>query len=332
MKPSLCLLPILAVLAPAGHAEVFRAVFDRRIEALIWMDSGTGGDRGEIVYRQGGMEGLDLIGHTDAEGRFRWEERRIGAGPEPRPSGLFNGRFEDEGRSAGGTWSSPGGQIQRPFRLTRLARSRRLEAPAVEAEVAYPEFDPPHYHAVNQRLEAFARRRLAEQVAALEKQHRELAVRGSAATEHLTQASDCSVEEATGAAVSVLCHHYEFSGGAHGNSHFTALNFALADDGTVQSLGLWDLLAKSRTNAEQLSRLILADLRRQRASSVLEGGIKSFTAELERDSIPFTLQPGGLAFHFAPYAVGAYAEGDYEVRIDHKSLLPLLRPGSRLVR
>ena len=60
----------------------------------------------------------------------------------------------------------------------------------------------------------------------------------------------------------------------------------------------------------------------------------SWPPKTDQDAVdaPFTFSPAGVEFHFAPYHVGSYAEGMYNVLVPYTVLKPVLRPGGPLVR
>lgn len=112
--------------------------------------------------------------------------------------------------------------------------------------------------------------------------------------------------------VSLVLTHYEYSGGAHGNSGAHTLNLALSPEGNVSNANLSAFLAEGDESIAHLSTLLIADLKKQGASTVVDGGITAFT----REELPaFTASRKGLTFYFDPYAVGPYAEGSFTVEI-----------------
>ncbi len=109
--------------------------------------------------------------------------------------------------------------------------------------------------------------------------------------------------------VSMRQSTYEYSGGAHGMSADRGRNFVIAD-GHAREFNLPDLFAAGTDWQPRLAQYCLEDLRRQTASSVIDGSVTNFSDE---ELSAFTVSPSGIQIHFAPYAVGCYAEGAFVV-------------------
>lgn len=120
--------------------------------------------------------------------------------------------------------------------------------------------------------------------------------------------------------VSVAALHWEYTGGAHGNSWFETLTL-VRDGDKVKEVQLTDLFRQDSDWQNLVSQLLIDDLKKQGASSVVDGGISGFTDE----DLVFAVDEGGLIFFFAPYAVGCYAEGDYVVRLPFAQIRSVLR-------
>lgn len=326
MQRFLILVPLL--LASLAHADgnVYRGLIDGRINVLVTAKSDGSQYRGRILYDSTGADGLSLDGKADQAGGFEWKEMLWSRGRgETRQTGLFKGKLAPDGKSGEGVWHSGDGAKKLPFTLARIARIETLADKEVDAAVDYPQLDAPSFTKLNAQLAAAARSELEEHVRAVHDWREDLKDLGSAALSSLSAATSCNIESATPQAVSLLCAVSEYSGGAHPNTSLEGRNYLLAADGAVKPLGLWDLLRKSPAAEKKLSDLIIADLKRQRASSVVDGGIKGFVRELDKDGLPFTILPNGLAFHFGPYAVGSYAEGGFRVVIPNRALAALYR-------
>lgn len=322
--PVLCSL-FLASLA-YGDGNVYQGVIDGRIHALIAVKTNEGQYRGRIYYDASGADGLELAGKIGPPGRFEWSESlwsRDDGGS--KPTGTFSGTLSPDGKSGQGVWKSADGKKSLPLTLARLAKIQTLDSKEADAHVDYPQFDDPRFARLNEQLSTEARKELDEHVKSVKDLRAEMKDFEAEALDRLSSATDCGIESATPAAVSLLCTVYEYSGGAHGNSAPDARNYAVAADGAVRPFGLWDVLQKSPANIKTLSGLIVADLRRQKASSVTSGGIKDFVEELNKDELAFTVVPAGLAFHFGPYAVASYAEGDFRAVIPNRALASLYR-------
>lgn len=113
----------------------------------------------------------------------------------------------------------------------------------------------------------------------------------------------------------------EYTGGAHPNYEMIGRNF-VERDGEPHEIVLAELLNGSEW-VNVLSDLCLDDLRRQGASSVVSDAITKLNVT---DLSCFALTRTGMIFYFAPYAVGPYSDGSFEVFIPYEKLADHLRP------
>lgn len=316
-------------LAPTAQAEraVYEALLDGRIHALVSVKSEGEENHGQILY-DAGTAPLFLVVKKPAKGGFEWQEvvdSVWSRSESERSSGRFTGKLDADGQSGRGTWHSADGKKNLPFTLKRIATFTALDDKSLDARVEFPRMEDARYAKLNEHWSREAEKELAERTQSVKEQAGELKDAESAAEEHLSASSSCDIESATQEIVSLLCVLDEYMGGAHGMTTPSGRNYALSLDGAPKPLGLWDLVKKSPANEKALSALILAELKRAEASSVVEGSVKDFIKELAGDEIPFTILPAGLVFHFAPYAVGSYAEGPFRVLIPNRALAELFR-------
>ncbi|MGX2038680.1 DUF3298 domain-containing protein [Methylocaldum sp. MU1018] len=318
---------ILSTSAVYGDSAVYRSTIDGRIGLLISVEADHDRFRGRIRYDGGGAESLRLEGTAGQEGGFEWNEiLQSRHETEDKRTGTFLGRFTENGKTGEGIWNGPDGRKQRPFTLERIATIRALRDEDVDAETEYPVFDEPRFARLNERLEAEARQTLAENAQSVRSWREEMQdVSEPERLDHLTAQTSCDIQIAGPDLVSMLWTHYEYSGGAHGNTNFDTGNYVLGAEGSVRKIGLWDLLEKSPKTLKKLSAMLTADLERQKASWVIQGQIKNFVQDLGKASIPVTVIPAGLVFHFSPYAVGPYVEGSFRVVIPKRSLAEFRR-------
>ena len=120
--------------------------------------------------------------------------------------------------------------------------------------------------------------------------------------------------------VSVLVSRYEDTGGAHGNSVFSCLNFDLAGK---KRIFLKDVFKEERIPA--LEKLLREhDPRREDAE---------FSYSTEKDEIPlppratenFLILPDGILFVYSPYELDCYAAGTILIHVPVTELRDLLR-------
>ncbi|MEJ8571351.1 Gmad2 immunoglobulin-like domain-containing protein [Microbaculum marinum] len=137
---------------------------------------------------------------------------------------------------------------------------------------------------------------------------------------------------------SLLESKFTYTGGAHPNTDFDVINF---DVRSGREFGLFELFGDLSDGAPVLAAMTeftrrdLAAQKSERFGETVGEGDESLdvvtpTADTFR---LFTLTPArdaagaaGITVHFPPYAVGAYAEGSYEVFIPAEVFAPYLTP------
>lgn len=327
---ALCVL--LATASPAMAEEaLFRGTIGDSIAFLLSLDRDDDPETGTVWYDSSGEDGMQVRGARKPDGQFEWEELLVPEkSDQARQTGIYRGRFDVGGRRAEGSWTSADGHKSFPLTLQRVATYRTVNSHEVDAEVQYPQFDDGRYALLNRKLDEEANRELERLVASIREQQQELKDMPANVRDHLAASSNCDIDGFYFELVSLSCQLYEYSGGAHGNTVITGRNFELAKDGKPRELGLWDILDKSPKVIDSLSESLIAALRRQGASSITEGEISDFKDELASNELSFTVLPAGLAFYFAPYSVGAYAEGSFRVVLASRELTGLFRPDSPL--
>lgn len=129
--------------------------------------------------------------------------------------------------------------------------------------------------------------------------------------------------------LSIKTHTSENSGGAHG-SWSNHLETWIATGSEVTPFVVEDSLpsAQDVPNWKPLNELIYRHLNAEKTKR----GIAHFTPpNPELTDVPdctFACEPAGLRVNFAPYSVGAYAEGDYEFVIPWSEVRPAFRRDS----
>ena len=131
---------------------------------------------------------------------------------------------------------------------------------------------------------------------------------------------DHEIKYASEEFVSILVPIYTYTGGAHGNTGFDALNF-LHEENSVRQLELRDIFTES-ADLKSVINTVTGELEVQQASFIVD---RSVTLT-EQDLSIFTLSPKGVTFHFAPYQVASYAEGMFEVTVPFEGLRNSLQP------
>jgi hypothetical protein len=242
------------------------------------------------------MNRIKLEGRTQADGRFDWREREsgldAGGNPVDRDGGRYTGAISSDGKTASGQWQSADGAQTLPFTLTRSAQYRELTMPRVNGTNAtlierYPVTGEPAVDALVHTLR--------------------LPVCGES---DLECRSGIELAWLGPERVSLLRTYWFFSGGAHGNSDFVAGNWRKTPNG-YERVTLADLIEPSASCREKFNALLVASLKRQGASDAGRGALDEKT--LRSTGLPFTLHRKGVVVHYAPYAVGPYAQGAFQV-------------------
>lgn len=201
---------------------------------------------------------------------------------------------------------------------TLKASSRKL----YDAKVSYPVFQgtSPLIRFANSASAAEARNDFAQFV--------KYAKEGAKATQKfgMTWERDQStvVVQATPTLISVYMQAYDFSGGAHPNHYLMPMNFAMVK-GKPMRLKLKDLVANPKLAMNGPVLMKLNEVKKGR-----DGGSETSIDPTVYDS--FVITPTSLTWMFQPYAVGAYAEGEFEIKVPFNELKSYLRVDSPVGR
>lgn len=265
---------------------------------------------------------IDLAGTIEDDGRFTLEES-----VEGKTTGRFEGRLlQGPYTKIEGRWTNADGTRIFPFEAPQFAQTQRLhwEASlsrgAFEGDIAYPMFDSPLDKASSRIREDLSRR-----YAEFDKQMREMLndlPEGIEARTYTFDATDYTVEFHFGELVSVVYQIFVDGGGAHPNRFFVAYN--LTPGGSVS---LADLFKPGAPYAEELSKRLIDDLRRQEAQWVVDGQLTGLKPE---EFPPFAVTPRGLLFLFDPYVAGPYAQGEFTVEIPYEAVQGMLKDDTPL--
>ncbi len=113
--------------------------------------------------------------------------------------------------------------------------------------------------------------------------------------------------------VSILFSVYSFTGGAHGNGYFTAVNYNIKEN---KEIVLADMFPGQSNYLKKVSDYCLTDLTRQmteRMGSPESGWLQDGAGPNPENYQAFLIKPESITFYFAPYQVAAYAAGDFKV-------------------
>jgi Deacetylase PdaC/Protein of unknown function (DUF3298) len=120
--------------------------------------------------------------------------------------------------------------------------------------------------------------------------------------------------------ISILVPIYTYTGGAHGNTGFDALNYLKEGEG-VRRLELRGVFTEN-ADLKPVLATVTEELEAKQASFIVDGSVTL----TEQDLSVFTLSPKGITFHFAPYGVASYAEGIFEITVPLEGLEGVLQP------
>jgi hypothetical protein len=118
-----------------------------------------------------------------------------------------------------------------------------------------------------------------------------------------------------------------FTGGAHGNAHYLPLNFGIVG-GRAVKLRLKDLLRPEVDPVRFYSDATLPGLNQQKRAREASPVDEVPPQLVDR----FVITRAGITWIFAPYDVGAYAEGAYFVKVPWEQMEGSLRTAGPLQR
>jgi Deacetylase PdaC len=141
--------------------------------------------------------------------------------------------------------------------------------------------------------------------------------------------------------VSIVRADYEYTGGAHPNSSSDTI---LWDKSAGKRISIRPFFTETADNGPTMKAMrqgVIASLEAEKKKRGAEGTDASAIEAIEPKLLkigPVSLAPSteggkssGLTFHYSPYAVGSYAEGEYIAFVPWETLKPYLTPeGARI--
>ena len=141
--------------------------------------------------------------------------------------------------------------------------------------------------------------------------------------------------------VSIVRGDYEYTGGAHPNSSSDTI---LWDRSAAKRISIRPFFTETADDGPTLKAMrqgVIASLDAEKKKRGAEGTDASAIEAIEPKLLkigPVSLAPSteggkssGLTFHYSPYAVGSYAEGEYIAFVPWETLKPYLTPeGARI--
>ena len=128
--------------------------------------------------------------------------------------------------------------------------------------------------------------------------------------------------------ISATAMVYSFTGGAHGMYDTRTYNFGYPEtQGRPRQLELADFFSDGAGAYTRVNALLLSQLRRTRhrdpeATWVVDGTVRTLDPAMLEN---FVAEADGLRWYFAPYSVGPYAAGEFEVKLSARELGPKFR-------
>jgi len=292
-----------------------------KVQMLLNQEGST--VEGWYFYERNGGH-LQLSGTIDTAGQIVLSEYLISKDRERMtPTGEFRGVFTAMTQTFGGTWRSSDGSKTLKFEFglaanTLKGKSRGFRTIATSARPIFADGSTA-LKAISEQCRNVAVGNRVKFVKENANPKDEYLVESN---DHKYEATDdIEVQYVSADLVSVLRTHWEFTGGAHGNSTFTAYNWRIVN-GAAIPVNLDDLFVKGSGWEASLSTAVRRELRKCGAQRAVSDPNLSFN----RDELSaFCLGPKGLAIHFAPYAVDCYAAGAFEVTVPYTELKGVIR-------
>ncbi|MCS6807173.1 MAG: DUF3298 domain-containing protein [Bacteroidota bacterium] len=263
------------------------------------------------------------IVERDELSRENWDK-----GYDQTISGYLVAQLNRKEGTISGTWTSKDRKKSMPFTLRIIAKLESFADPRLSVKVSYPVFAAPELAALNDTVRSIAKTRYQQMSAVIDAIRRDYGDSTDEETQEqikmLNASSLAEVVYASTTLVSVLWAEESYTGGAHTNYAFDAITWKI-EQGRPTRIALSTIFKPESKYPSALSGLLLQDLKRQQASTVVDNPNASFVDDIEQEVLIFTVHPSGLTVHFAPYIVGSYAEGTFEVHIPWKRVKDLLR-------
>jgi hypothetical protein len=215
-----------------------------------------------------------------------------------------------------GTWTGDN-DLSLPFRLDRIAEFAEisLKQNRIESSASYPVFSgnlAVFNAAIDQTKQVESSLQFFEE-GQISQTKGELYNGWTLIVNH-------EIKYASEGLVSILVPIYTYTGGAHGNTGFDALN-VLKEESGLRRLELRDVFTEE-ADLKPILKSVTEELEARQASFMVDGSVTL----TEQDLSIFTLSPKGITFHFAPYQVASYAEGTFEVTVPFERLGGVLQP------
>jgi len=265
---------------------------------------------------------LDASGTTGQDGAVTLSltaPRERGQGPAPAATGSLEGRRSLAPNDDGSRFTGQlrlGNGVAATVTLRRIAQYVRVDVHDgnIHAQADFPHFLAPDLAPLRPELAPPAQADIASFVG------EGRSARAANALFHAYELiADTELEGMAGAYVSLKSTRYRYTGGAHGIDDIETATWWLEPSGP-RKLSLAELFAPGAPYVTRLSPLVLARLKEQDATWVVQGQVTRLSAQ---DLALYALTPAGIAFAFPPYAMGPYAQGTFTVVVPYTRVLDM---------
>jgi hypothetical protein len=291
-----------------------------------------------------GSRSLSLAGDTDDSGNAVTLKEETTAGDygflmdfKPRTTGKWQLSINRAQGELTGQWTSADGKKTLKARLQTIAKQRKTTHEKYQVHASHFEFGAPEYAALNDTLARSLRERYESAIKGTEALIEEFKSGEDPSggdpdykiEERISQTDDVEIHHAEPDFVSYAIMNYSYTGGAHGSYGFDSFNKRKMPTGEWKDLKFTDVFKTGDAFSRHLSGLLFAGLKKQGASSAVQGTITA--AEIAKnnistEAITWFIRPAGITFVFGLYEMGAYVEGTPEVFVAWKSLKDFIKP------
>lgn len=336
--------------APTGQTKYFKGSIGSNLGLQMKLIRDGEQVTGNYFYQKAGAR-IEVKGTVDKSGNLALDEYDSGGKQTGSFKGLWRTTNEDGLESIAGNWAKPGSEKKIAFSLheqpIELTGGAEIVAKSVKEtnkklnykiEVAYPEITAPldnRFSKFNQEAKALATRSVAafrkDRTDAAKEEAEAEAAEPSTLSELTSDLSgDYTIVLANDALLSVRFDISQFTGGAHGTSSSSVLNY---DVKSGKLLKLADVFKPGAKYVPVLSAYCVKDLKKQSGSNnniLPDESIQEGAGPDAKNFGSWTISKKGLMITFDAYLVGPYVAGPQYVLIPYSVLKDLLNPDGPL--
>jgi hypothetical protein len=334
--------------APTGQSKYFKGSIGNNLGLQMKLVRDGEQITGNYFYQKAGAR-IQLKGAIDKTGNLTLDEYDAGGKQSGSFKGIWRTNTEEGLDSIAGNWAKPGSDKKTAFSLHEepidLTGGAEIVGKSIKdtnkklnykIEVGYPEITAPldnRFSKFNQEAKAL----VTKNVTGFKKEISDAASEAAAETEPSATAEltneltgDYTVALANDSLLSVRFDISVFTGGAHGTSSSSVLNY---DVKAGKLLKLADVFKPGAKYVPLLSSYCIKDLKKQSSSNgniLPDETIQEGAGPSARNFDSWTISKKGLLITFDAYLVGPYAAGPQYVLIPYSALKDLLNPDGPL--